>query len=51
MEKHSGKVPIKNALELPLRTILFTITYVAGSANTHMALQSQFQYFIECLEP
>ena len=38
MEKHSGKVPIKNILDLPLRTILFTITYVVGSETPHMAL-------------
>jgi hypothetical protein len=39
-EKHSGKVPIKNVLELSLRTIIFTITHVVGSAAPHMALQS-----------
>jgi hypothetical protein len=50
-EKFSGKVPIKNVLDLSLRTILFTITHVAGSAAPHMALQNQFQYAIECMEP
>jgi hypothetical protein len=51
IDKQSGKVPIKNVLELPLRTIVFTITHVAGSAAPHMALHSQFQYAIECMEP
>jgi hypothetical protein len=37
--KHGGKVPIKNVLSLPLRTILFTVTHVVGSATPHMDLQ------------
>jgi hypothetical protein len=50
-EKHSGKVSIKDVEDLSLRTILYTITHVAGSASPHMALQSHFQYAIECMEP
>jgi hypothetical protein len=50
-EKHSGKVPIKNVLDLSLRTIIFTITCVSRSETPYMALQSQFQYAIECMEP
>jgi hypothetical protein len=37
-EKHSGKVAIKDVLNLPLRTILYTITHVTTSETTHMAL-------------
>jgi hypothetical protein len=51
MEKHSGKVAIRDVLDLPLQTILYTITWMAGSAAPHMALQSHFQYAIECMEP
>jgi hypothetical protein len=36
---------------LTLRTILFTIAQMAGSYAPHMALQSYFQYAIECTEP
>jgi hypothetical protein len=50
-KKHSGKVSIKDVQYFPLRTILYTITHMAGSAAPHMALQSHFQYAIECMEP
>jgi hypothetical protein len=36
---------------LTLRTILFTIARMAGSATPHMALHSYFQYAIECTKP
>jgi hypothetical protein len=41
-KKYSGKVAIKDVQDLPLRTILYTITQMVGSAATHMALQSHF---------
>jgi hypothetical protein len=50
-ERRSDKVAIKGVRDLPLRTILFTITHMAGSAYPHMALQSYFQYALECMEP
>jgi hypothetical protein len=50
-ENHSGKVAIKDVRDLPLRTIIYTITRMAWSATLHMALQSHFQYDIECMEP
>jgi hypothetical protein len=37
--------------DLTLRTILFTIARMARSSAPHMALQSYFQYAIECTEP
>jgi hypothetical protein len=49
-EKHSGKVAIKDVQDLPLWTILYTITQMARSATPHMALQRHFQYAIECME-
>jgi hypothetical protein len=42
IEKHSGKVAIKDILDLSLRTILYTITRLAGSVAPHMALYSHF---------
>jgi hypothetical protein len=36
---------------LTLHPILFTIAWMAGSVVPHMALQSYFQYSIECTEP
>jgi len=50
-EKHNGKVVIRDVHDLPLHTILYTITRMEGSATPHMALQSHFQYEIECMEP
>jgi hypothetical protein len=51
IEKHSGKVSIKDVEDLSLRIILYTITHVVGSAAPHMDLQIHFQYAIECMEP
>jgi hypothetical protein len=50
-ERKKGKVAIWGVTDLTLRTILFTIARMAGSAAPHMALQSYFQYAIECTEP
>jgi hypothetical protein len=50
-ERQKGKVAIWGVTDLNLRTILFTITRMAGSVALHMALQSYFQYAIECTEP
>jgi hypothetical protein len=50
-ERKKGKVAIWGVQDLTLRTILFTIARMAGSSAPHMALQSYFQYAIECTEP
>jgi hypothetical protein len=50
-ERRKCKVAIRGVRDLTLRTILFTIAWMAGSASPHMALQSYFQYAIECTEP
>jgi hypothetical protein len=50
-ERKKGKVAIWRVTDLTLRTILFTIARMAGSVAPHMALQSYFQYAIECTEP
>jgi hypothetical protein len=51
VERSKGKVVILGVQDLTLRAILFTIARMAGSAAPHMALQSYFQYAIECTEP
>jgi hypothetical protein len=51
VERRKGKVEIRGLRDLTLETILFTIARMEGSASPHMALQSYFQYVIECLEP
>jgi hypothetical protein len=50
-ERKKGKVAIWGVTDLTLRTILFMIARMAGSSAPHMALQSYFQYAIECTEP
>ena len=50
-ERCKGKVAIRGVRDLTLRTIIFTVAWMAGSALPHMALQSYFQYAIEFLEP
>jgi hypothetical protein len=50
-ERSKGKVAILGVRDLTLHTILFIIARMAGSFTPHMALQSYFQYAIECTEP
>jgi hypothetical protein len=50
-ERKKGKVAILGVRYLTLRTILFAIAQMAGSSAPHMALQSYFQYAIECTKP
>jgi hypothetical protein len=49
--KHSGKFAIRDVRDLPLQTILYTITHMEGIEAPHMALQIYFQYELECMEP
>ena len=46
-----GKINIRDVSEFPLRTILFTITKLAGNVTLHLANKSYMQYALECLEP
>lgn len=46
-----GKIIIREVTSRPLRTILFTIGRMAGSASVHAANHSYMQYALECLEP
>ena len=50
-ERKKRKVAIWGVQDLTLCTILFTISQMDGSSAPHMALQSYFQYVIECTEP
>jgi hypothetical protein len=46
-----GRIPIKDIRELPLRSILFSITSVMSSTSMHLASRSQVAYNVQCLEP
>jgi len=50
-QKHIEKFAIRDVYDLPLWTVLYTIMHMEGSATPHMALQSYFQYALECMEP
>ena len=45
-----GKINIRNVRDFPLRTILFTIAKLSGSATLHVANISYMKYALECLE-
>lgn len=45
------KILIKDVSDLPLRTILFTISKLVGSSVLHLATKSYMQYALECLQP
>lgn len=45
-----GKINIRDVRDMPLQTILFTITKLAGSMTLHVVNRSYMQYAFECLE-
>jgi hypothetical protein len=42
---------IKDVRDLALRSILFSITNLAGSTSAHLASKSQMSYALQCVEP
>jgi hypothetical protein len=46
-----GRIAIKDVRDLPLQSILFTITNLVGSTNSHLVSRSQVAYDLQCLEP
>jgi hypothetical protein len=42
---------IKEVRDLTLRSILFSITNLAGSTSAHLASKSQMAYALQCVEP
>jgi hypothetical protein len=46
-----GRIAIKDIRDLPLRSILFSITSIAGSTSSHLVSRSQVAYGLQCLEP
>ena len=49
--KVSGKIPIKDMGSIPLCTILFTITKLAGYMGPNLALKYQMEITVKCLKP
>jgi len=46
-----GRIVIKYVRDLALRSILFSITKLAGSTSVHLALKSHMSYTLQCVEP
>ena len=46
-----NKIIVRDVTSRPLRTILFVIGRMVGSASVHAANRSYMQYALECLEP
>ena len=49
--RKDGKINIRDVMDFPLRTILFTIAKLGGTVTLHVANRSYMQYSLECLEP
>ena len=45
------KIPIKDVMDIPLRTILFTMQRVPGSHATHQDSRARMLYALECMAP
>jgi hypothetical protein len=41
-----GRIAIKYVRDLPLRSILFSITILEGSTSAHLVLRSQMAYYL-----
>ena len=46
-----GKIPIKDILDQPLRTISFIIEKVAGNKPAYQTTHSHMWYAMECMAP
>jgi hypothetical protein len=51
LAKVGGRIVIKYMRDIPLRSILFSITKLVGSTSPHLASKSQIAYVVQCLEP
>ena len=45
-----GKINMQDVRDFPLRTILFTISKLAGTVTLHVANRLYMQYALECME-
>ena len=48
--RQGGKLPIQHVNDIPLRTILYTVTRIAGSTSAHLASKSQVTISIRATE-
>ena len=50
-ESQSGKIKIKSLVDLPFRTVVYTIGKVAGTRDSHLTSRSHMLYALQCMEP
>jgi hypothetical protein len=48
--RQGGKLPIQHVIDIPLCTILYTVTWIVGSTSTHLASKSQIMISIRATE-
>ena len=48
--RQGGKLPIQHVTDIPLCTILYTVTRIAGSTSAHLASKSQVMISIHAIE-
>ena len=48
--RQGGKLLIQHVTDIPLRTILYTVTHIAGSTSAHLASKSQVLTSIQATE-
>ena len=46
-----GKLKIRSIVNLPLRTMVYTIVKVVGIRYTHLTTQSHMLYALQCMDP
>lgn len=49
--KKSGRASIPTVMDMPLRTILFSVVRAFGSLGAHYSTKVQMTYALECVEP
>ena len=48
--KQGGKLSIQHVIDVPLKTILFTVTRLAGSTLVHLASKSQVMISLRAMD-
>ena len=50
-ESQSGKLQIKSIVDIPLRTVVYTIRKMVGTRSSHLTTRSHMLYHLQCMDP
>ena len=50
-EPQYEKLHIQSIVDIPLRTVVYTIKNVAGTRSSHLTTRSHMLYALQCMEP